>query len=265
MKTKKLAIAGFSAAMLLGGGTGLLMSMPGSASASSAAVVSPVAPVATDSTVAAGSDSGSDTGSDTRVPGERLTAALQPLVDAGTITADQSSALVTAVVAAHDAQEAAEAAGTATTPPVRGAFLTDTLAAQVSSGALTQAQSDAITAAVEAARPVGGPGGHGDHGGMGDHGRRGANLDVAATALGITPAELKTELDAGKTIAAVATEKGVDVQVVIDALVADQTANITSRITDMVNGVRPVRADDADADSAADSATATTDTASTTG
>ena len=51
----------------------------------------------------------------------------------------------------------------------------------------------------------------------------------------MTAAELRTELEAGKTIAQVASTKGVEVQKVIDALVAEAT----TRITDMVNGVKP--------------------------
>ena len=82
------------------------------------------------------------------------------------------------------------------------------------------------------------------------HGRGGMGggmaLETAATAIGITADELKTELDAGKTIADVATEQGVAVQTVIDAIVADRTADITQRVTDMVNGVAPTPpADDA--------------------
>ena len=40
----------------------------------------------------------------------------------------------------------------------------------------------------------------------------------------------------GKTIAEVAADQGVDPQAVIDALVAEATADIDQRITDMVNG-----------------------------
>jgi len=79
---------------------------------------------------------------------------------------------------------------------------------------------------------------------------------VAATALGMTEAELRTELDAGKSIAQVAEAKNVDLQVVIDALVAKQQehiaehvaegkltqaeadeklANLETRVTEMVN------------------------------
>jgi polyhydroxyalkanoate synthesis regulator phasin len=84
-------------------------------------------------------------------------------------------------------------------------------------------------------------------GGQGRVERRSDVLTTAATALGITPAELRTALDSGKTIAQVAKDQGVDVQKVIDALVAQAKqrlqqaeASLPSRITDMVNGKLPV-------------------------
>jgi len=102
---------------------------------------------------------------------------------------------------------------------------------------------------------------------------RGERLETAAEALGITPAELKTELEAGKSIAQVAEEHDVDVQTVIDALVAEGTARLEAmqaalpdRVTEMVNreglpdrgprghrGPRP-------ADAPAEDTTSTTDT-----
>jgi hypothetical protein len=57
-------------------------------------------------------------------------------------------------------------------------------------------------------------------------------LAVAATALGMTEAELRTELDAGKSIAQVAEAKNVDLQVVIDALVAKQQAHIAEHVAE---------------------------------
>ncbi|WP_421119233.1 hypothetical protein ACE2AJ_17985 [Aquihabitans daechungensis] len=99
----------------------------------------------------------------------------------------------------------------------------------------------------------------GEHGGFGHGGMRermGARLEAAAEALGISEDDLKTELKAGKTLAEVAEEKGVDKQKVIDALVADakartaeaveagkitqeqadeHLANVTERITKMVD------------------------------
>ena len=96
----------------------------------------------------------------------------------------------------------------------------------------------------------------GMHGGPG--GLDADDLTAAAKALGMTEADLTTALGSGKTAAAVATEKGVAVQTVIDAIVAsdkaefaaavtagtmtqaqaDQLAtNLTQHVTDEVNGV----------------------------
>jgi hypothetical protein len=64
--------------------------------------------------------------------------------------------------------------------------------------------------------------------------RPGAGPDVlatAATALGMTEADLRTALQGGKTIAQVAKDKGVDVDKVIDALVADQSARLDQAVT----------------------------------
>ena len=83
-----------------------------------------------------------------------------------------------------------------------------------------------------------------------------------ATVLGLTATELRTQLDAGKTLAQVATAQGVAVQRVIDAIVAEKqaylaqevasgeltqaqadakSANITTKVTEMVNTVRPAK------------------------
>ncbi len=87
-------------------------------------------------------------------------------------------------------------------------------------------------------------------------------FQAAATALNMSLGELRTQLRDGKTIAAVAKDKGVDVQKVIDAMVADATQhidqavkdgkltaeqavrkkqNLAARITRMVNEGRPPR------------------------
>jgi uncharacterized protein (DUF433 family) len=55
---------------------------------------------------------------------------------------------------------------------------------------------------------------------------RRAGVKLAAKTIGITPADLVKELRAGKTIAAVATEHGVQPQTVIDALNAAATKRI---------------------------------------
>jgi hypothetical protein len=59
--------------------------------------------------------------------------------------------------------------------------------------------------------------------------RRAAAL--AAKTIGITPADLVKELRAGKTIAAIATEHGVQPQAVIDALESAATAKIEAAKT----------------------------------
>jgi hypothetical protein len=131
----------------------------------------------------------------------------------------------------------------------------DAIAGLVKDGTLTQAQADTVTAALVAARPAGD--GRGGKGGAG----RGMGLDAAATALGMTAADLRTAVQGGQTIAQVATSKGVDLQKVVDAIVADyktkeqaevatgdhtqaevdaKVADFTTKVTDMVNGKLPV-------------------------
>ena len=96
----------------------------------------------------------------------------------------------------------------------------------------------------------GGMGEHGrGHGGPGMGGDRGEKrqemLTAAADAIGITADELKTAIEGGQTIAQVAEANGKSVQSVIDALVAQATTDLTQRITDMVNGVKPAAPADA--------------------
>jgi len=219
MKHKKIAVAGFAASILLGAGTGLVLNIPGGASASGSVVAATPTDTAdstdtaNDVTVAGTTD---DTANDVRPEkGMGLTTALADLVTAGTITQDQSDSVTAAIAANHGGPGGGQGRG-------RGG--------------------------------EGGPGGgHEGHEGRGGPGGMGGGkiAEAAATALGVTTDELKTELDAGKTIAEVAAGKGVDVQTVIDAIVADQTADITERVTDFVNGVKPTApaapADDATA------------------
>jgi hypothetical protein len=73
----------------------------------------------------------------------------------------------------------------------------------------------------------GGPGG--PHFGFGIIGR---GLDAAAKALGITTDELKSDLEKGMSIADIAKSKNVDVNKVIDALVADANAKIDTAVKD---------------------------------
>lgn len=145
----------------------------------------------------------------------------------------------------------------------------DEIAAALKAGTITQAQADqqlanATTFVTDQVNGTGfGPGGHGrGFGGPGGHGGPGGldadDLTAAAKALGMTEADLTTQLTGGKTVAQVATAKGVTLQTVIDAIAAadkaefaaavkagtmtqaqaDQMlANLTAHVTDEVNGV----------------------------
>ncbi len=98
----------------------------------------------------------------------------------------------------------------------------------VADGTITQEQADKIkTRMRDKAKSSGGDRdrpGH-DHGG-----HPGENLDAVAALLGTTPADLRTALKNGKTLGALASEKGVDPQRVIDALVAAATTRIDESV-----------------------------------
>src|SRR5688500_2762018 len=107
-------------------------------------------------------------------------------------------------------------------------------AERVEAGDLTQAQADAksenlaerITELVNReGLPAKGAGRH--HRGGPGHGGK-PSLDVAANTIGVTFEELRTALEEGKSIAQVAQSKDVDVQKVIDAMVADAREHLAA-------------------------------------
>ena len=139
------------------------------------------------------------------------------------------------------------------------------IAEEVASGELTQAQADAklaevtvrATDMVNGVRPAGM--GEGKHGGMG-HGGPAKSLANVAPVLKLTEAELKTQLESGKSLADVAKAQNVNVTAVIEVIVADvkahiaeevasgeltqaqadaKLAEVTTKVTEMVNSVRP--------------------------
>ena len=119
------------------------------------------------------------------------------------------------------------ASGSATTKDAdRDSWIKDTLDGLVAKGTITQSQADEVLAALQAARPAKGPGGPG----MG-HGLH-LGLEAAATALGMTEDALRTELRNGKTIADVAKEKNIELQKVIDAIVAAAKTELAQAVTD---------------------------------
>jgi polyhydroxyalkanoate synthesis regulator phasin len=109
-------------------------------------------------------------------------------------------------------------------------FLTETLSPLVEDGSITQEQMLEVIAAIEAARPAGGAGGSGGHGQ--GHGHRGQGLEAAAEALGMDQAELRDQLRDGASLAEIAQAQGVDVQVVIDALVAEAKAHLDEKVAE---------------------------------
>ena len=110
--------------------------------------------------------------------------------------------------------------------------LAEVLQPLVDDGTLTQAQMDAVTQALQDARPVwGGHGPGGRHGGPGRFGAK-VSLETAATTIGISEDDLRTALQDGQTLAEVATANGVEPQAVIDALVAEATTRLDQAVTD---------------------------------
>ena len=125
--------------------------------------------------------------------------------------------------------------------------ITSVLAKLVTAGTITQAQSDAIVAALKADRAAhapagapstsGGTGTGGQPGGQpggfrGGHGPFGVNIKadetVITTTLGITSTQLESDLAAGQSLATIAGSK---TSALISALVAAETSTINSQVT----------------------------------
>lgn len=114
-----------------------------------------------------------------------------------------------------------------------GAWITDALAPLVADGTITQAQADAVTDALQAARPAGrGHGPMGELGGGMGRGVLGAGLDAAAEALGLTTDELRTQLQDGTSLGAIADAAGVDRQAVVDAIVGGVEERVAAAVAD---------------------------------
>jgi polyhydroxyalkanoate synthesis regulator phasin len=154
-------------------------------------------------------------------------------------------------------------------PEEMGTHLRESLQELVDAGTITADQADAVTAHLVENRPERGefgeghgPGGH--RGGPGMFGR-GVASEALTDLLGIDAEELHTQLHDGATLAEIAQAQGVEVQAVIDELVAEVTeridnavedgridqaeadeklADAEARITDMVNNGRPERGQD---------------------
>ena len=111
-------------------------------------------------------------------------------------------------------------AGAGETATGAASWVQDALQGLVDDGTITEAQSEAVASALEDARPERG------HHGVSHH----LALTTVAEALGVTEEELRTALADGRTVADVATEQGVDVQVVVDAIVAEVRERVDERV-----------------------------------
>lgn len=97
------------------------------------------------------------------------------------------------------------------------------------------------------------------HEGKNGHGK---NAEEVAAILKLTKEELRTQVESGKTLAQIATAQKVDIKLVIDSMVANiktyiaeelasgeitqaqadkKLANVTTKVSEMVNNVRPAR------------------------
>ena len=113
-------------------------------------------------------------------------------------------------------------AGAAETATGAAGWVRDALQGLVYDGTITEAQSEAVATALDDARPERWRGHHG----VGGH----AALATVAEALGVTEEELRTALSDGRTVAEVAAEQGVDVQVVVDAVLAEVRERVEQRV-----------------------------------
>ena len=146
----------------------------------------------------------------------------------------------------------------------------------VADGTITQQQADAVDEALDAARPER-IHRHGPHWRGGPFGGFFA-FEAAADAIGIDETALRDALRDGQTIAEVAAANGVDVQAVIDAMVAaaqervdeamanadERLADLEERITDLVNEGFPDRPGRPDRAATEDDETTTTEPTMTT-
>jgi len=109
--------------------------------------------------------------------------------------------------------------------------LGEALAPLVEDGTIDQAQADAVVEQLldsEVLRRSGRHGGRGHGFGFGP----GPVSEAAAEALGMTEEELRDALREGTTLAEIAEAEGVEVQKVIDALVADASERLDERVAD---------------------------------
>ena len=225
---KRIAVYTVAATAALSGGVGTLMAvLADGAGAQSTGTTAPAAAAAPDP--AAGRGRPDDVG---RV--DVLAVAAQALgMDAASLRTELEGGKSMAAVAKDkgvDEQKVIDAIVAARTKAIDDAVTAGRLTADEAG----KRKADLSARVKEEVERAGLSGPRGDHG-PGGPGRDGiAHIDdpaIAATALGLDPAALKAELQAGKSIAQVAKEKNLDVQKAIDAIVAADTKAIDDAVT----------------------------------
>lgn len=103
-----------------------------------------------------------------------------------------------------------------------GSKVREALAPLVTDGTITEAQLDAVVAALETARPERGSRGPGRAGGPA--------LDTVAEALGTTTDAVREALRAGTSIADQAAAAGVDASEIVEGLVAEMSAKLATAV-----------------------------------
>lgn len=199
-----------------------------------------------------------------------------PIAVAATALGMTEADLVTELQAGKSISDVATARGVALST-VTDALYADLKAhidAHVAAGDITQAQADVRLAAAKAGiaemvtkpgLPMPGKGGRdgdrgGDHGPRGERGAPRFATEGLAKVLGLSLEDLNTQIKAGKTLAQIAEAQKVEIQMVKNQLLFDYTAKeqaevaegkhtqaevdakiaeFTTRLDDIVNGVRP--------------------------
>jgi polyhydroxyalkanoate synthesis regulator phasin len=192
-----------------------------------------------------------DTAQDSSGPGRRRGVAIGL---AGGLLAGTAAGLVLGVPGLSSAasgstqaavvQQVDEDDSTTTDAPAEpGTRLREVLQSLVDDGTITADQADAVTAHLVENRPERGEFGEGRGGHRGGPGMfgRGVASEALTDLLGLDAQELRTQLRDGATLAEIASAQGVEVQAVIDELVAEVTERVDNAVA---NG----RIDQAEAD-----------------
>ena len=137
-----------------------------------------------------------------------------------TVGGAAGAALFTPVISGAQTDESTEESSEA---PPRDGFLAEALAPLVDEGVIDESQADAVIDAIRDARPEGF--GHHRH-------HRFPFGETLTEVLGLERDELREALAGGQTIAEIAEANGVEVQAVIDALVAELDEHLAQAVAD---------------------------------